>query len=212
MVHKIYQPHLSTVQDARAVRTREALRDALLNLLTTTPLDQITIRDIAAAANIGYTTFFRHHPTKEALLHEVAAEQIRRLVNMALPMLEMRDPRPASLALCSYVDDHRELWSTLLTGGAAGALREEFLKVATEITANWPHTTRERPAEILTILIVSSTIELLAWWLRQKKPMSVERIAEIHERLIITPAIKYNENDENGSSRAAARPAKKSKK
>lgn len=188
MVHKVYQPHLSTAQDARAVRTRQALREALLDLLQTTPLEQISIRDIAAAADIGYTTFFRHHPTKDALLREVASEQIRRLVNMALPMLDMSDPRPASAALCRYVDDHRKLWSTLLTGGAAGALREEFLRVATEIASDW-QTHRGRPTEIAIILVVSSTIELLAWWLRQKKPMAAERIAEIHERLIITPAI-----------------------
>ena len=33
--------------------------------------------------------------------------KIRRLIGMALPMLETSDPRPASLALCRYVNDHR---------------------------------------------------------------------------------------------------------
>ncbi|MGH8629312.1 MAG: TetR/AcrR family transcriptional regulator, partial [Burkholderiales bacterium] len=116
---KLYQPHLSTLQDRRAVRTREALRAALLELLETTPLEQITIRDIAARAGIGYATFFRHHPTKESLLDDVAAEQIGRLVELSVPLLDFRDTRAASRALCSYVDEHRALWSRLLTGGAA---------------------------------------------------------------------------------------------
>lgn len=205
VVRKIYQPHLSTVRDARALRTRHSLRRALLELLETKSFDQITLRDIASKAGIGYTTFFRHHPTKEALLHEIAAEQIRRLVSLALPILEMSDPHPSSLVLARYVDEHRKLWSTLLTGGAAGTLREEFLKVSTEVAASWPYTSSWRPTEIAIILVVSSTIELLAWWLRQKKPLSAERIAEIHARFIIMPAIAPGEE-------GAAKPRRRSRK
>lgn len=193
MSRKIYEPRLSTVQDARAVRTREALRKAMLELLETTPIEQITIREIAATAGIGYITFFRHHPTKESLLTEVTTEQIHHLINMALPALETSDLRPASVALCQYVDDHRKLWSTLLTGGAAGTLREEFLKAAIELAAAWPHTRHWRPTKITVILIVSLTIELLAWWLRKTEPLSVEQIASIHERVIIKPAFKLHE-------------------
>jgi AcrR family transcriptional regulator len=188
MGHKIHRPHLSTARDARAVRTRESLRQALLRLLDEKPLEQITIRDICEVSEVGYTTFFRHHPTKESLLNEVAADQIGRLVELAMSVLDTSDVRSASVALCAYVDEHRKLWSTLLTGGAAAAMRDEFIQLCGQIAATravpgiWP------PAEIATILVVSSTIELLSWWLRDKKPMTVEQVAEIHERVIITPA------------------------
>jgi AcrR family transcriptional regulator len=190
MVHKLHRPHLRTAQDARAVRTREALRGALLRLLELKPLDQITVREIAEVANVGYTTFFRHHPTKESLLNDVAAEEIGRLVGLTLPVAETTDTRAASVALCTYVDEHRALWSTLLTGGAAGAMREEFIRLSREIAATRARPDSWPPADIAIILIVSSTIELLSWWLRQRKPLSIEQAAEIHERLIITPAVK----------------------
>src|SRR3546814_18012954 len=103
MVHntgnKIYAPHLSTAQDARAVRTRAALREALLTLLENLSIDQITIRDIAATAGIGYTTFFRHHPTKEALLDDLAAEEIRELGELALSVLDAAGASAASAGL-----------------------------------------------------------------------------------------------------------------
>ena len=70
---------LQRADDPRTVRTREALRNALLRLLERKPLEQITIREIVAHAKISYVTFFRHHPTKEALLHDIAAEQVRLL-------------------------------------------------------------------------------------------------------------------------------------
>lgn len=204
MSNKIYQPHLSTANDARAVRTREALRQALLGLLEVKPLEQITIRDIAAAADIGYTTFFRHHPTKESLLDDLAAEQIGRLVNLVMPVMVAKDASAASQALFAYVDEQRSLWSTLLTGGAAGALREEFLRISHELAVSWPEPPRTwPPVEVVTLLAVSGTIELLAWWLRQENPLSVDEVAEIHSRVVM-PAV-------NGTVAPAGRAAPRRK-
>ena len=189
MSNKIFRPHLSTASDARALRTRESLRRALLDLLQLKPLEQITIRDIATSAGIGYTTFFRHHASKGTLLNDLAAEEIGRLVGLALPVMETRDASAASEALFAYVDQQRALWTTLLTGGAAGALRDEFLRITRELAASrsqpgiWP------PVEVLTLLVVSGTIELLVWWLRQREPLSIQEMAEIYNRIVILPAI-----------------------
>lgn len=189
MGHKIHRPHLKTASDARAVRTREALRIALLRLLELQTFEQVTIRDICAKASVGYTTFFRHHPSKESLLDDVAAEQIGQLVGLSLPVAQTVGTRSASIALFTYVDEHRKLWSTLLTGGAASAMRAEFLRVSMEIAAAQGRRDAWPPADIATILVVSSTIELLSWWLRQRKPLSIEKVAEIHEAIIVTPTV-----------------------
>jgi len=187
---RTHRPHLSTAQDPRAVHTRQVLRRALLDLLEQKPLEQITIRDITAAAGIGYVTFFRHHPTREALLHDIAAEQVHRLIELTLPALEASDTRTASVAMCTYVAGHRKLWSTLLTGGAAAVLREELLKVAAEVTATRSNPKNWFPPELAVAFTVSCTIELLTWWLRQTRPVAIGRVAEIHARIIVTPTIE----------------------
>src|SRR3546814_17892908 len=101
--NKIYAPHLSTAQDARAVRNRSALREALLTLLENLSIDQITIRDIAATAGIGYTTFFRHHPTKEELLDDLAAEENRAHGEIALSVSDAAGARAAPEGLFKSV-------------------------------------------------------------------------------------------------------------
>jgi len=111
---KIYRPDYTTTRDARVVRTRHALRGALLELLQSRAFEQITIREIAATAGIGYTTFFRHHPTRESLLEEIAATEMRQLLEHLLSTFETTDTSAQSLALCRYVAEHRALWSTLL--------------------------------------------------------------------------------------------------
>jgi AcrR family transcriptional regulator len=178
-------------QDPRSVRSREALRRAFLALLEVKPLDQITIQDIASCAGVGYVTFFRHHATKDSLLREIATDQIQRLVDLSLAALDRSNSnvRAASLALCAYVDQHRALWTTLLTGGAAAVLREEFIRLSGVVAEKRTPPDSWLSAEIGGILTVSSTLELLTWWLRQKEPLPIEDIADIHERIIILPVM-----------------------
>jgi len=197
MANRTYQPHYSTADDPRTVRTRESLRDALLRWLEKNSLEQITIREIAASANISYVTFFRHHPTKEALLHDIAEEQVRRLTYLILPAIDARDTRAASTALCVYVDYNRKLWTTLLTGGAAAVMREAFLRHAAEVAASRSDPDSWLPPELAVSLNVSSTIEVLTWWLRQKRPLPIERVAEIHERVVIVPILEAAETGKN---------------
>jgi len=171
------------------LRTRAALRQALLTLVERQPFEQITIRDIVGAAGIGYATFFRHFPTKGALLEEVAADQINRLTAMATPALSRRGTRASSVAICTYVNEHRALWAALLTGGAAGAMREEFSRIARLSAEHELPSSSWLPVDLGVVFGVSATVEILVWWLRQQKPMPVEQIAEILDRLVLTPAV-----------------------
>ena len=193
MEGKIYRQDYTTTSDARVIRTREALRIALLELLQSRPFEQITIREIASTAGIGYTTFFRHHPTRQSLLEEIAAEEMRQLLEHLLSTFDAADTRAQSLALCKYVADHRAVWSTLLTGGAAGTLREEFIRIARKVAEASPHTARWLPPEVGIILVASGTIELLAWWLQQKRPISVQKVATIYERAVLAPVYQSHE-------------------
>lgn len=164
--------------DSRKTRSREALFTAFLDLLDQKPLNQIAIREIAATAGIGHATFYRHYATKEALLDDLAADEIRRLVDLALPVLHTVDNKAACLAQCEYIDARRTLWVTLLTGGAAAAVKEALLRISLELAAKTIKSDKELlPLELRVILIVSSIVETLSWWLRQKNPISVEKVA-----------------------------------
>lgn len=178
----------SGIEDARVLRSRQGLRQALLDLLETTSLEQITIRDIAARADVGYTTYFRHYPSKEALLDDLAAEEIRRLTDLVVPVYDAADSPTACLALCTYVDQHRALWTALLTGGAAGVVREELLRCGRKASSARPASGGWLPGDLGIVLAVSVTAELLSWWLRQTDPPPAAKIAEILDRIAISPA------------------------
>lgn len=174
-------------RETRVTRTRPALAEALLSLLEEKSFDQVTIREITARAQVGYATFFRHYQDKEVLLNELAKQQISQLIAMTLPLLYTVDSRASSQALCAYVWEHRKLWTALLTGGAAGIMKEEFIRQARQLAADQPGEDDGIPTELKVLIPVSSTIELLAWWLAQEKQLPVARMAEVLDRLIVTP-------------------------
>ena len=57
--------------DPRSVRARNALQEALKDLLMTKPLAKITITDIANQAGLARHTFYNHYDTKEELLDQL---------------------------------------------------------------------------------------------------------------------------------------------
>ncbi len=175
--------------DARAVRSREAMRAALLHLLENHALEDISIRDVVSEAGVGYATFYRHYSVKEELLDDVAAGEIDRLVELSLPALGTTNSAAASLVLCQYVHDHWSIWSTLLTGGAAAAMKEELLNITREIAAGWKPAKHRLPTDLRRALSTSMIIEILVWWLKQDKPLPVEEVAAIFDEAVISPLV-----------------------
>lgn len=78
----------------------------------------------------------------------------------------------------------------MLTGGAAGTVREEFLRMARDIATVRGEPDAWLPPELGTLLIVGGPRDLLTWWLRQLNPMPIKRIVEIHECVVVNPVLR----------------------
>lgn len=179
---------MSIVLDARIVRTREALRQAMIDLASESSLETITVRAIAARAGVGYATFFRHYVDKEALLADVADVLTRAFLAQVRPLLREKDRRGAARSLCAFVEDHLPIHQALIAGGAGETVRAGMLRQTLETLG------RARPAhtddpldELLLFHLTSSILNLLAWWLRNRDRVDAETMAEIIERAVLTP-------------------------
>lgn len=181
-----YLPSSSSM-DARARRSALSLREALLALLERKSFEQITIRDICAEAGVHYATFFRHHTTKESLLEDIAVVQITQLNDLTLAVRKASDFQAGFQALCAYVDEHRVLWSTLLNGGAGGAMREEWVLQSMRVAANEPPVSSWLPKDLGTVCAATLIAETLAWWVAQPaESYSINEVADILLRLLTT--------------------------
>ncbi len=176
--------------DSRALRSREALCEGFLRLLESHSLEEISVRHIAAEAGVGHATFYRHYGSKEELLEDLAAEEMGRLVDLAFPLLDREGAYASCLVLCEYVHSRRSLWSTLLTGGAALAMKDKLLSIARALAGEFPRSDTLLPTDLSITLAASSLIELLAWWLRQSKPLPAPKVAQMLEVAVIEPQLR----------------------
>jgi len=67
-------------RERKKAATRQALADAALRLFLERGYDQVSIRDIADAADVSTTTLFKHFPGKEALVFDADADREAALV------------------------------------------------------------------------------------------------------------------------------------
>lgn len=162
----------------------------MLSLLEQKSFEQISIRDICAEAGLHYATFFRHHQTKESLLDEIAKDQIRELNTLTLAIRDHEDYHAGFRALCTYVADHRELWSTLLNGGAGATMREEWVRQSQIVSASVPAVNSWLPADLGSICAATLIAETIAWWVGQPDGVfSVDEVANILQRLLMTSIV-----------------------
>ncbi len=182
------KPAASGRRESRKMsRTHAALLEALLPLLEEKAFEQITVREITARAGVGYATFFRRYPDKEALLHDLAAQEIQNLLTMTLPIFHTADTTASTEALCAYVWKHRKLWRALLTGGAAATLKEEYLRLALLVAEEQMDTDAWLPVDLAVRFCVTALVETLSWWLKHDAPPDVHVMAGIVNRLAVQP-------------------------
>ena len=99
------------VRDPRIRRTRQLLQGALLQLLRSKTIDDISIQDIADAATVNRATFYDHYTDKFALFEALVAGGFHRM--LAERSIHYDETRPSTaaavvLAACEYLATLRE--------------------------------------------------------------------------------------------------------
>lgn len=179
---------MSIPQDARVVRTREALRQAMVDLAAESPLEAITVRAIAARAGVGYATFFRHYTDKEELLADVADVLTMAFLEQIRPLMREKDRLGAARSLCAYVEEHLTIYQALLAGGSGETVRAGMLRQMLETFGRARLSAGQGPLDDLLLFhFVSATLNLLAWWLRNLDHVDAETMAQVIERTVLTP-------------------------
>ena len=179
----------SKARPERSRRTRKALRVALLNLLQSKPLEQIRVRELTSEAGVAYATYFRNYEDKEALLQDLLADEINSLLAMTLPLFFSGNRLISTQELCKHIWKRRDIWRALLTGGAASALKAEYLRQALQIVGDQAENDSWVPGDLAVSVAVSSLLEIMIWWLTHENPPSTDRMATIVYRLAIAPVL-----------------------
>ncbi len=174
--------------DRRVQRTQDRLHQAMAELIVQRSYESISIRDLAAAAGVGYATFFRHYPTKDALLLDLLQRSIQDLAQLLPPGVDA-DPAEEGRVIFAHAAQHDQLYRILLRGEGTLALLEQVQAAAVAEVMGRFAGQREPaiPLEILAHHLVASIIALIGWWLQRGQPYPPQRMGQIYAEMIMRP-------------------------
>ncbi len=183
-----HEPH--DPQDRRVKRTQRLLAEALMALTLEKGYEAVTIRDITERADVGYATFFRHYPDKDALLQEVAEVVMAELLAL-LPPASQDDPAIIGTLLFRYIRTHEAVCRVLLGSKGSPQLLARIIAAGTQevLAEHTPSPTSSIPPAIAAHHLVTSTLALVQWWLDHDMPYPEDQMGAIYRDLINVPTI-----------------------
>ena len=173
--------------DARIARSRSALSAALLDLMGEMPFEEVTVAAIASRAGVGYATFFRHYPSREALLADIAEQWIGELLALVAPLVLAQDSSGAALALMQFVEARRPVCRALLVGAGDAMRRDITARAVAAAEAAGASGPEWLPRDLGIIHGVAATLTILRWWLEQDRSQDAVAVAELLNRLVFGP-------------------------
>ena len=173
--------------DRRRLRTRNALRNALLELIIARGWDDIAVLDLCERANIGRSTFYTHYTNKDALLVG-SLDDLRGYLRQARREGRTTAERSTfgfALGLIEHAHEQRRLFSTLIGRRSGYVVQQRFREMVIKLVGE------ELPAGNAPALprmaaqrwIAGAFVELLGWWIEQRSPLRPPELAAMFEDL-----------------------------
>jgi AcrR family transcriptional regulator len=101
------KPYTSILRERQVAQTRELILDAVTAMLGDRRADEVTTREIAAAAGVSERTVYRHFPDREAVLEGLSQRMIGiDGVKPAFGAGSLDDIAPLSRRLMELLDEH----------------------------------------------------------------------------------------------------------
>lgn len=173
--------------DRRVLRTRQALRDALVALLLERGWDALTVQDVCERANVGRSTFYVHFADKEELLISGFADLRAALRGgAARPRKdEARRPLAFTRGLLEHVSENRRLFRALVGKRSALVVQRQFRRTVLDLVKEDLElvSSRRVPLDAAAHYLTGALVEVITWWLEGHGDIPVDDVERMLETL-----------------------------
>ncbi|WP_246280979.1 TetR/AcrR family transcriptional regulator [Saccharibacillus qingshengii] len=179
--------------DRRRRKSQEAIKKALVELITVKKFDQITIQDISDKADVGRRTFYLHYMDKFDLLDQLIDEQMQEMRQLCDSSEKDADYQEMGLAWFQYFENRALFFSAMLTNKGSSFFRSRLLDFFLQELKNTdvqnpgkPHPKTADPDEVDIQFLGAAIVGIVEWWFEQGKPLPpaimAQRVGSLLER------------------------------
>lgn len=159
----------------RIPKSRQAINDAFMRLMAEKEFESITIKQIAAEANVNRGTVYLHFDDKYDLREQCIAAEINQLIRhcMSGDNLVHLPSKTALLHTFEYLEQHASFYSIMLKSKGSMVFRNQmetmFRKSLIEHLDSI-NLDQDRNRDITVQFLISASVGLLEWWIIRSMP------------------------------------------
>lgn len=172
---------MSKAVDRRIPKTQEALKNAVIELMSEKNFDDITIKDLSDRANVSRGTIYLHYLDKYDLLDKLIEnhiEELRKRCNAAADMNFI----DALLVWTEYFEDNYSFFAMMLASKGAPYFRNRFLDLIIEELHKELDVTEGRnqglDPEVVVRFAASAQLGVTEWWFTNDRPITHQALAQ----------------------------------
>lgn len=176
---------IKPLTESRRTRyTRQAMQDALIDLMRERPLAAITVKALCERADVNRSTFYAHYGSVEELLRDIedqTMDWVRAALDQLLQQSDATDIEQGIVHICRYIASNRNHLQILMSSKADARFQQQLLELiySQRAVLDQLQAYAADPAEATMLMrfAVSGSIGLLQYWLTTGLQASPESVA-----------------------------------
>lgn len=181
--------------DRRVKRTKKALRDALLTLLETKSINEISVTELTTLADINRATFYFYYTDLIDMLQQIqneAYEAFREVIVDASPSVATLEGFTAyAEALFNFCKEHETLCRFIINNDINNQL---YTYIRSLMLTNIPNSkeifSKDNPARYLSNYVINAMIGILIDWMDDDMQIPAHELAEFCANVYINGSFK----------------------
>ncbi|MGF9910685.1 TetR/AcrR family transcriptional regulator [Brevibacillus porteri] len=167
----------------RIQKSRQAIMDAFMRLMSEKEFESITINQIAVEANVNRGTVYLHFDDKYDLREQCIAAQINQLLRhcMSGDNLVHLPSKTALLHSFEYSEQHASFYSIMLKSKGSTVFRNQMETMFRENLSEYLDSInldKEMNRDITVQFLTSATVGILEWWIIRSMPYTPSVMVE----------------------------------
>jgi AcrR family transcriptional regulator len=184
-----------------AVRSRNMIRSAFMELLNEKNFEKITATDIINRADINRSTFYAHYPDARGLLDEILKEIVKMFENKLASIdfsVFFDDPKPILMEVIGFLEGNQKLYQKLNRSKMATPILEQLKRVLIRTVMECPNlpvkNVHDPAVSIRVRILLGGLIDTYRLWLEGEFVCSLDEATEVVACVIKSMYKDFQEN------------------